>query len=260
LYRAQRQAKLRIMSLPAQPAISYGQQLLPDLFVVSWLGMIPGQIDCHVFVLRSSQGLLLIDAGTPWGHGRLLENLAHWQLAPAEIRTVLLTHGHVDHVSGAYHFAAQGAEILSHRELQSMIECQWEATGVQPSGGGAYRVAGYLEPGTTLTRCGFEITVLASPGHTRHCLSFLITVNGGRCLFSGDLLMGNAQPGWHGDPGYDPVALQDSLRRLLQEDFQHLCYGHGVVLNDRGALFRRALASASTWPERPPITGRHPAR
>ena len=63
----------------------FGAQVLPDLFVVSWLGMSKPRIDCHVYVLRGPDGLLLIDCGTTWGHDRIVRNLAHWGLGQRNV-------------------------------------------------------------------------------------------------------------------------------------------------------------------------------
>jgi hydroxyacylglutathione hydrolase len=236
----------------------YGQQVLPHLYVVSWLGMTQGNIDSHVYVLTGRDGLLLVDCGTPWGHARIRRNMAHWGLRVEDVRTILLTHGHVDHVSGGYLFKDHAAEVLGHREIQTLVECQWEATGGIVDARSGYRVDGYLNDGDVIQRCGWEVKIIHTPGHTRGCVSFLITVDGARCLFTGDLIMSNCRPGWHGDPGFSAVDLVASLRRLLAVPFDHLCAGHDVRLNDRGDLFRRSLAcyEAGGWADLGEVRGR----
>jgi metallo-beta-lactamase class B len=243
------------------PMTEYGQCVLPHLHVVSWLGMTKGNIGSHVYVLSGGDGLLLVDCGTPWGHERIRRNLAHWGLRVEDVRAILLTHGHVDHVSGGYLFEDHGAEVLGHREIQTMVECQWEATGAVGRMPGGYRMHGYLEDGDVIRRCGWEVTVIATPGHTRGCLSFLIAIDGARCLFTGDLIMSNCRPGFHGDPGFSVEALVASLRRLQGVPFDHLCHGHDVRLNDRGDLFRRSLAAyeAGDWADLGEVRGRKKA-
>lgn len=220
----------------------YGLQVLQDLYVVSWLGMSSPRIDCHVYVLRGHGGLLMIDCGTPWGHERILRNMAHWGLDICDVRSVLCTHSHVDHVSGGYLFKQRGVELLGHRETLAPVEGQWEAQGILDERGQAWRMDGTLAGDDHIRRCGFEIEVLHTPGHTRGCMSYRIKVNGELCLFSGDLIMGDGLPGWSGNEGHDLTAIADSLRKLGEIPFDHLCFGHGVILNDRGYLFREALS------------------
>src|SRR6266542_2184050 len=73
------------------PLTEFGQHLLPSLYLVSWLGMSAPRIDCHVYALSGPGGLLLVDCGTPWGHERIRRNMAHWDLQPEDVRTILLT-------------------------------------------------------------------------------------------------------------------------------------------------------------------------
>ncbi len=242
---------------------NHGRQLSPKLYAVSWLGMTPPMIDCHVYVLRGSDGLLLIDCGTPWSHGRILENMRQWGLDPNQIRTILLTHSHVDHVSGGYLFKRPGVEILGHREIATAVECQWETALGKDGEPFDLRMDGFLLGGEKIGRCGFDIEVIATPGHTKGCLSYLTEVDGARCLFTGDLLMSNRFPGWHGDPGFCEAELLESIRRLSRIEFRHLCHGHDALLDDCGRLFRDTLAAvgAGAWhapgsPLLAPIPGR----
>jgi metallo-beta-lactamase class B len=245
----------------------YGREVLPNLYVVSWLGMTPGRADCHVYALRGASGILLVDCGTPWGHERLARNMAHWGLCIADVRTILLTHSHVDHGSGGYLFKRRGAEVLGHREIVTAVECQWETALGKDGDGTAYRLDGYLGDGDRIVRRGFDVEVIATPGHTRGCLSYRIRVDGALCLFTGDLVMTSGLPGWHGDPGFSRPDLIASLRRLQAVEFDHLCHGHDVLLNDRGRVFREALdrCERGEWdalgsPLATPIEGRQPAR
>jgi glyoxylase-like metal-dependent hydrolase (beta-lactamase superfamily II) len=227
--------------MPQIPPGDHGCHPLPDLFVVSWLGMCSPCIDSHVYVLRGQGGLLLVDCGTPWGHKRILANLAHWGLDPADIQTILLTHAHVDHASGGYLFKPGGTEILGHREIATSVECQWEAALGAQGRPCSFRMDGYLDEGDRIRRAGFEVEVLATPGHTRGCLSYLVTLGGERCLFTGDLIMVDGLPGFTGDPGFSEPDLAASLGRLGRLPFQHFCGGHAVVLEDRGDVIRRAI-------------------
>lgn len=227
-----------------------GQQLSENLFVVSWLGMTPEQIDSHVYVLRGRNGLLLIDCGTPWGHERLRRNCLAHGLDPDDVHTILLTHGHVDHARGGYLFKRGGAQIMAHRAAAVLAESEWAVCLAAENANETYHVDAFLDQGGRRC-CGFEIEVHATPGHTAGCLSYLIEVDGARCLFSGDLVMSNGLPGYRGDPGHSLAQIKDSLERLLKQDFVHLCHGHAALPGDGGRLFRQALdkAGSGEWEE-----------
>jgi len=61
-----------------------------------------------------ADGLTLVDAGLPGYARRLGPTLAAIGHAPADVRAVLLTHGHVDHVGMAQPLADAGATIYLH--------------------------------------------------------------------------------------------------------------------------------------------------
>jgi metallo-beta-lactamase class B len=223
----------------------FGLCALPDLFVVSWLSMTPTKIDCHVYVLRGPDGLVLVDCGTPWGHERILRNMAHWGLDVNQVRTILFTHGHVDHVRGGYLFKRRKVEILAHPVAARAAQREWAECLAVEGSSQQWSVDGILGEGDRVSRCGFEFRVFHTPGHTGGCLSFLTEINGASCLFSGDLVMSNALPGWRGDSGHDPAAICGNMARLRREKFVHLCHGHDCLLNDRGQLFDYALNRAA---------------
>jgi glyoxylase-like metal-dependent hydrolase (beta-lactamase superfamily II) len=222
-----------------------GLHALPDLFVVSWLTMTPDQMDCHVYVLRGRDGLVLIDCGTTWGHARILENMSHWGLDVAQVRTILFTHGHVDHVRGGYLFKRRGVEILAHPATAAEAERQWAECLAAEGSSERWQLDGHLREGDRVSRCGFDFHVFHTPGHTAGCLSFLTTINGAACLFSGDLVMSNALPGWRGDPAHNESQIRANIARMRQQKFTHLCHGHDCLLNDDGNLFNEALRRAN---------------
>jgi glyoxylase-like metal-dependent hydrolase (beta-lactamase superfamily II) len=235
------------MSIKVEHPVSLeprGLHALPDLYVVSWLSMTPDQLDCHVYVLRGADGLVLIDCGTPWGHARILQNMSHWGLDVGQVRTILFTHGHVDHVRGGYLFKRRGVEILAHPAAATEAERHWNECLKAEGSSERWRVDGHLNEGDRVSRCGFDFQVFHTPGHTAGCLSFLTTINNAACLFSGDLVMSDANPGWRGDPAHDESAIRANIARLRKFKFTHLCHGHDCLLNDNGRLFETALQRA----------------
>jgi glyoxylase-like metal-dependent hydrolase (beta-lactamase superfamily II) len=62
-----------------------------------------------------STGVLLVDAGFPGNRDDVLTSLAEVGCGPADVRAILLTHAHVDHLGAAIWFAAaHGVAVYCH--------------------------------------------------------------------------------------------------------------------------------------------------
>ncbi|MGK9175228.1 MBL fold metallo-hydrolase [Yokenella regensburgei] len=78
----------------------------------------PGNIDIHGYLLRGRGRTLLIDAGTGGRNhagGQLSERLSALGVHPEEVDTILLTHGHPDHLGGL--LSACGQPVFRHARL-----------------------------------------------------------------------------------------------------------------------------------------------
>lgn len=66
------------------------------------------------YLIREGDELTLVDSGYPGDLERVEESVRVLGLAPADVRAVLLTHAHVDHMGAAQHFADRyGAAVLT---------------------------------------------------------------------------------------------------------------------------------------------------
>ena len=63
-----------------------------------------------------SQGCVLIDAGLPAYHKQLARSLNQLGKTPSDIRAVVLTHGHIDHIGMAPYLADAGATVFLHQD------------------------------------------------------------------------------------------------------------------------------------------------
>ncbi len=155
-------------------------------------------LDCNVFLLDCGDEAVLIDAGVGRETERILRNAEAEGIPRKRIRRLFLTHGHLDHSGGAHALReACGAEVcMSEAEADSIEKGDEEAIGLAVARrSGVYppdfrlaatAVQRRLSHGEKLTLGRFELQVLATPGHSRGSLCFL--VNGGekRMLFCGD--------------------------------------------------------------------------
>ncbi|MFM7029381.1 MAG: MBL fold metallo-hydrolase [Chakrabartia sp.] len=140
----------------------------------------------------------------------LLEEVAR---AGLDLRYILETHAHADHLSAAHHLREKtGAPVVigAHiTKVQASFAPLFEADDVVPDGS-AFDIL--LGDGDTLPLGQLTIKALHTPGHTPACLTYVI----GDAAFVGDTLFmpdyGTARADF---PGGDARTLYQSIRRIL---------------------------------------------
>ena len=151
-----------------------------------------------------------------------------------DVRHILLTHGHVDHVSGvAKAKAATGAPIVLHRDdlflydgaLQQASFFGLDIQAPPP-------VDRYYEVGVAIAFGRCEAQVLHTPGHTPGGVCLLVGSAGqpAKKLFAGDTLFAGSI-GRTDLAGGDHGTLIGSIRNVLfaLDDEVEVCSGHGPV-------------------------------
>jgi glyoxylase-like metal-dependent hydrolase (beta-lactamase superfamily II) len=165
------------------------------------------------FLIRTPDRVVLVDLGLGPG-GRLLDNLARHDVAPADVDLVVFTHLHRDHVGWTGAFPA-AQHLVDQRE--------WDYWREHPGGVGPdpQRVLAPLE-----NEIGFldglppGLAAIPAPGHTPGHTCLLVTDPGTdhRVLLLGDLLHSRAQfaePGWRFRSDVDPGRAVRSRREVL---------------------------------------------
>jgi len=161
-----------------------------------------GRTSTVVWALTTPEGILLIDAGYPDQlESVLLPQMRAVGLDPADVRYVLLGHGHADHFGGASYFQQRGARVASSAADWDLIE------NPPPAPTGAPAPAGLPPPrrdvvvadGEPIAFGGVEITPVLIPGHTPGALGFVFRVADGArshtaALFGGSILLVNRIP------------------------------------------------------------------
>jgi len=198
-----------------------------------------------IYAVRG-EGVILIDGGDPQRIERLKEGVERASIKPEDIRLIILTHGHWDHIGSAKDIKAwTGAKIMLHQRDMHFLD---ETHPSQPPGFTLWGktiiailklytqfvhiptfevdiVAGDEE--ISLEEYGIPGRVVYTPGHSWGSVSILL--DSGEA-FVGDLAMN--MPPMRLNPGLaifgdDILLVKKSLRKLLDKGAKTIYPAHG---------------------------------
>jgi len=184
------------------------------------------QVTCGV--LLGDEGAILIDTLPLPSETREVRDFIAAQLGPGNVRYIIYTHSHADHVYGAYLFPE--AQIIAHEGCRDVLRRLGKAS-LQAAKRQTPELA-EVElrlPNVTFQgemRVHFDLwtlRLLHMPGHTAD--SLVVYVEGEKVLFAGDLVMPVPYVVW-GDRRQMKKSLQ--AIRTLKPDI--VVQGHGQVL------------------------------
>ncbi|MBR5985338.1 MAG: MBL fold metallo-hydrolase [Clostridia bacterium] len=144
----------------------------------------------------------------------------------ADIKTVIITHGHFDHLLGAAHMKEKyGARLLISEpdapalyDRDTAIVPAYSLTPFTP-----VKADAFLQPGKT-ELLGRECEIISTPGHTPGGICLYLPAE--KVMFTGDTLFAHGY-GRTDFPGGDMGQLIESLRNLLKMDSDITVYpGH----------------------------------
>lgn len=185
--------------------------------------------DANSFLIAGAEPAL-IDCGSSEGYPALRRDLNSFGYAPQDIRRVIATHGHWDHLSGMALLREESdAELWLHEAEREQVETgNYERTSsfLYNRPFPPVKVDHLLHDGDVLDVNGYRFAVVHTPGHSPGSVSFLVDMHGLRILIAGDTFWG----------GFSPLVgsnLDDwraSLDRLLLLDFDALAIGHSMPM------------------------------
>ena len=207
------------------------------------------------YLLEEAGEVTIVDAGVPAYYGDLTAELAAMGRTIEDVRALVLTHGHEDHIGFAERLRAERDVPVSIHELDRAL-ARGEV-GNPSAGMGERRLrsllhymlwlvrhggmrttalteVGTFDPGTTLDVPG-ALRVIHTPGHTPGSVSF--HAPGHDALFVGDALATDAVITQRRGPQVCPFATDPdealaSLANLEQVEARWLLPGHGEPWTD----------------------------
>ncbi|HIG69699.1 MAG TPA: MBL fold metallo-hydrolase [Myxococcales bacterium] len=189
------------------------------------------------WLIDTGDGLILIDTTFPQTVYQTVDSIYRLGFAPADIRYVLHTHGHCDHMGGSrsmrdltqatFCIGAEDVDVCEHRGEMS------EAELYDMNFTAYFTVDKALRDGDTLTLGNTEVLCVHTPGHTPGTMSYFFDITGEQ---------GSFRVGMQGGPGIhtlvdDYLAAHDlpkslrasyieSVARLRQERVDIHLTGH----------------------------------
>lgn len=223
------------------------------------------------YIVRTSKGLVLIDAGMDSDGADVHVGLKALAARVEDVRAILLTHWHNDHAAGAQAIhAASGAPVYYHRDDEPYFTGRTGATGVRrwisdriPEIGVLVLFKGLLGESTprAVSAQSFvrgadvvldDFEIIATPGHTPGHVSYFYRPE--RALFAGDALaVIDGRIRFMARPVTpDLAAARQSLHACLAVRPRIVCPGHRepLVTGAEAACedMQRYLAAGGRWP------------
>ena len=196
--------------------------------------------DCNVYAVRCGDRYLVIDAGVGVETQRIIDELKGDGLRADQLESLLLTHGHLDHAGGS---------ACLQRELKLFIVASEGTASALTTGDEsaislrAAKAAGIYDPSFRFEACqvarvvrGGEcwavgdctITALATPGHSRDMLTYLVQSEDELLAFTGDTLFHGGKVLLSDTWDCEPAACARSVRTLAGYEIDGFYPGHGI--------------------------------
>lgn len=196
---------------------------------------IDGVNGVNAYAVRDGDGVMLVDTGIPGNAGRILGFLDRLGYRPADIHTIVLTHGDTDHIGNVEVLKeASGATVAIHEADAPALAGRAYDRGTRGLASLIVPIVAkvmgvrHLEPDVILhdgdTIAGWRVRSL--PGHT---LGSIVLERGG-VAFTGDTVLGDrdGRPQMpHKGLAYDHPEALDSAHAILDSGYTLVLPGHG---------------------------------
>ena len=170
------------------------------------VGMV--QTNCYVVINDKTKECFVIDPGA--SGKQLAEKIKQDNL---ELKAVLLTHGHFDHVGGAQDLAEEfDVKIYAHEKEASTLKYPDKNVSWMVGKEESYKADVFLKDGEEIVIADFAIKVLHTPGHTEGGCCYYVADEA--VIFTGDTLFAQSV-GRTDFPGGSMSQIVRSIREKL---------------------------------------------
>ncbi|MDO5785961.1 MAG: MBL fold metallo-hydrolase, partial [Eubacteriales bacterium] len=140
--------------------------------------LIVAQKETNCFVLKTTDGLIIIDAIWPKEQAfhAIIDAIRSVGWNPTTIKKLVLTHGHVDH-TGCGKWFVENYHVKTY--LSKADDIFWQEHPAKPNRSETwkdYKIDVYIQDGDVITLGDKTIDVFATPGHTPGGLSYIFPV------------------------------------------------------------------------------------
>ena len=184
-------------------------------------------MDCNQFFLKDpkTNRFDMVDAGLGTDFDRVLDEVAR-HIDPTRVRSIAITHEHLDHVNGLPRWQRLGARVIASPACADKLRAGHDPTSAMfghdiPT----LDVDDEVQDGDDVTLGGRSHKVLLTPGHSPGSCCYW-DADGG-VLFSGDTVFAQGGIGRFDFPDGDVRILAESVLRLERLPVRVLHAGHG---------------------------------
>ena len=150
-------------------------QLIGNIYYVGTEGI-------AVYVIKTSQGLILMDTAMPQSTGMIKDHITKLGFKVADIKIILNSHAHLDHTGGFAEIKKEtGAQLIAGERDKPLLEGGYYP-GDEKNVDLAFppvKVDRTVKEGDKVTLGDTTLTAHATPGHSPGCTSWEMTVKDG---------------------------------------------------------------------------------
>jgi hydroxyacylglutathione hydrolase len=219
------------------------------------------------YLVEAENGLVVVDTGLPSSEKRILKAISSLGKKPTDVKLILLTHRHLDHIGSAAALKRETSAVLAAHAFEKpyvagtlviITPRAWSVYGriarralaVASSTMKLLRLIKYhpvhvdeaADEESVLEPVGLDGSIVWTPGHTKGSVSLFL--NESKVAIVGDLL--TSKRGRLVEPIFmeNPTQTRASVQRILDLHPVTLCPGHGKPLSPAKVKLKEKIGKA----------------